>query len=148
MQVILLEDVKNVGKKNEIVKVSDGYARNFILKKRLGVEATGQNLNELNKKLEKEQEQLKQLLEEAKQKKKDIENLSIKLSIKVGEGGKSFGSISAKEISDAMMEQHKVEIDKRKLLLDSPIKGVGTTEVKVKLHPEVVAMLKVIVEEE
>lgn len=148
MQVILLEDVKNVGKKNEIVKVSDGYARNFILKKGLGVEATGQNLNELNRKLEKEQEQLKQLLEEAKQKKADIENLSIKLSIKIGEGGKSFGSISAKEISDAMMEQHKVEIDKRKLLLDSPIKGVGTTEVKVKLHPEVVAMLKVIVEEE
>lgn len=148
MQVILLEDVKNVGKKNEIVKVSDGYARNFILKKGLGVEATGQNLNELNRKLEKERERAEQLLEEAKQKKIDIENLSIKLSIKIGEGGKSFGSISAKEISDAMMEQHKMEIDKRKLVLDTPIKTTGLTEVAVKLHPEVTAVLRVIVEEE
>lgn len=148
MQVILLDDVKNVGKKNEVVKVSDGYARNFIFKKGLGVEATTQNMNELSKRLEKERERAEQLLEEAKRKKIDIENLSIKLSIKIGEGGKSFGSISAKEISDAALQQHKMEIDKRKLVLDTPIRTVGLTEVGVKLHPEVTAVLKVIVEEE
>lgn len=147
MQVILLDTVKNVGKKNEVVKVSDGYARNFILKKGLGVEATQQNLNDLKKRLEKEKELAQQLLDEAKQKKIDIESLSIKLSLKIGEGGKSFGSISAKELSEAMQSQHGMEIDKRKLLLETPIRTPGVTEVGVKLHPEVVAQLKVIVEE-
>lgn len=148
MQVILLEDVKNVGKKNQVVKMSDGYARNFIIKKGLGLEATAANMKELEFKLEKERELAAQILAEAKQKKQDIEALTVKLSIKVGEGGKSFGSISAKEISEAMAAQHKVEIDKRKLVLEAPIKTAGENAVPVKLHPEVTAQLKVIVEEE
>lgn len=148
MEVILLTDVKNVGKKNQVVKVSDGYARNFIFKKNLGVIADKKNLEELNIRIEKEKADAKQLLDEATVKKKEIEALTVKLSIKVGEGGRSFGSISTKEICEGLLNQHKVEIDKRKIVLDNPIKEVGNHVVAIKLHPEVAAQLKVIVEGE
>lgn len=148
MQVILLSDVKSVGKRDEIVKLSDGYARNFIIKKGLGVEANKQSLYELEQRKEKERQEAKQLLDEAKEKKAEIEKVLVKLKIKLGDNGKSFGSISGKEISEGLLEQHKIDIDKRKLVLDNVIKTTGEIKVSVKLHSEITADLRVLIEEE
>lgn len=148
MQVILLSDVKSVGKRDEIVKLSDGYARNFIIKKGLGVEANKQSLYELEQRKEKERQEAKQLLDEAKEKKAEIEKVLVKLKIKLGDNGKSFGSISGKEISEGLLEQHKIDIDKRKLVLDNVIKTTGDIKVPVKLHSEITADLRVLIEEE
>ena len=142
MKVILLEDVKSLGKKGEIVNVSDGYARNMILPKKLGVEATSKNLNDL--KLQKANaEKVAQENLEAK----DLETKEIILTLKVGEGGRTFGSVSAKEISEAAKEQLGLDIDKKKLQLPSPIRNLGVTQVPVKLHPKVTGSLKVWVKE-
>lgn len=146
MEIILLQDVKALGKKGEIVKVSDGYARNFILPKKLGLEATKQNLYDLNTQKAAEAKKQKEILEEAQAQAKKIEELTIKLSIKAGEGGKTFGSVSTKEIAAAVKEQHGLEIDKKKLQLNDPIKNAGTYAVPVKLHPQVTAEMKVQVE--
>lgn len=146
MEIILLQDVKALGKKGEIVKVSDGYARNFILPKKLGLEATKQNLYDLNTQKAAEAKKQKEILEEAQAQAKKIEELTIKLSIKAGEGGKTFGSVSTKEIAAAVKEQHGLEIDKKKLQLNDPIKNAGTYTVPVKLHPQVTAEMKVQVE--
>jgi large subunit ribosomal protein L9 len=146
MEVILLEDVKSLGKKGQIVKINDGYARNFVLPKKLGLEATPKNLNDL--KLEKAR-QAKLEAEElaaAKELAGRIEACKVSLSIKTGEGGKTFGAVSSKEIAAAMKEQNGIDIDKKKLKLDESIKSVGTYEVSVKLHKEVTAKLKVTVE--
>jgi large subunit ribosomal protein L9 len=146
MEIILLQDVKALGKKGEIVKVSDGYARNFILPKKLGIEATKQNLYDLNNQKAAEEKRQKDILEEAKKQAKKLEDLTIKVKIKAGEGGKTFGSISSKEIAAAMKEQFGLDIDKKKLQLNDPIKHAGSYTVPVKLHPQVAAELKVIVE--
>lgn len=146
MEIILLQDVKTLGKKGEIVKVSDGYARNFILPKKLGVEATKQNLYELNQQKAAEEKRQKELLEEAKAFGKKLEELTIKISIKAGEGGKTFGSVSTKEIAEAAKKQFNIELDKKKLQLADPIKNAGSYTVPVKLHPQVTAELKVKVE--
>lgn len=143
MQVILLEDVKSLGKKGEIVKVNDGYARNFILPKKLGLEATNKNLNDLKFKKAAEEKRIKELLEEAQELGKKIEGGSVSLKIKTGEGGRTFGSISTKEIAAAIKEQMGFEIDKKKLQLNDPIKNLGTYTVNMKLHPKVTAELKV-----
>jgi large subunit ribosomal protein L9 len=146
MEVILLEDVKSLGKKGQIVKINDGYARNFVLPKKLGLEATPKNLNDL--KLEKAR-QAKLEAEElaaAKELAGRIEACKVSLSITTGEGGKTFGAVSSKEIAAAMKEQNGIDIDKKKLKLDESIKSVGTYEVSVKLHKEVTAKLKVTVE--
>ena len=146
MEIILLQDVKALGKKGELVKVSDGYARNFILPKKLGLEATKQNLYDLNMQKAAEEKRLKELLEEAKNFGKKLEELTIKLSIKAGEGGKTFGSVSTKEIVEAAKKQYNLDIDKKKLQLADPIKNAGSYTVPVKLHPQVTAELKVKVE--
>lgn len=146
MEIILLQDVKALGKKGEIVKVSDGYARNFILPKKLGLEATKQNLYDLNMQKAAEEKKQKELLEEAKAFGKKLEELTIKVSIKAGEGGKTFGSVSTKEISEAVKKQYNLDIDKKKLQLSDPIKNAGSYTVPVKLHPQVTAELKVKVE--
>ena len=147
MEVILLADVKNVGKKGEIVKVSDGYARNFILKKNLGVEKTDKTMHDL--KLQKAAEARKQqeILEEAQNLAKKIEAGSIVLKIKGGEGGRTFGSVSTKEIAVALKEQLKVEIDKKKLQLAEPIRNFGTYHVPVRLHQKVTAEVTVKVDQ-
>ena len=147
MKVILLEDVKSLGKKGELVEVNDGYARNFILAKKLGVEATAKNMNDLKLKRAHEDKLAAQRLEEAKKFAAELEKVQVTLKIKAGEGGKLFGSISSKEIAQAAKEQLDLELDKKKLVLPSPIKAVGTTMVPVKLHPQVTAELKVIVQE-
>ena len=147
MKVIFLEDVKSLGKKGDQVKVSDGYARNMLLPKKLGVEATPKNLNDLKLKKAHEQKLAQNNLDAAKDFAKNLEGREVVLSLKVGEGGKTFGSISAKEISDAAKEQLGMTLDKKKLQLESPIKTLGVTEVPLRLHPEVTATVKVVVKE-
>ncbi len=147
MEVILLEDVKTLGKKGDLVKVNDGYARNFIIAKKLGVEATNRNINDLKLKKANEEKIQLELLEEAKGLAKKIEEKPIVLEIKAGEGGKTFGSISTKEIATAVTSQFGFEIDKKKMSLTEPIKSIGTHLVTVKVHKDVTAKLTVKVEE-
>ena len=148
MKVILLEDVKALGKKGEIVNVNDGYARNFILPKKLGLEATGKNLNDLKLQKANEEKVAQQILDEAKELGKKIEAGKVELAIKIGEGGRAFGSVSSKEIAVAVKEQMGYDIDKKKIQLKDALKTLGTHTVPVKLHPKVTAELKVIVTEE
>ena len=147
MKVILLEDVKSLGKKGELVEVNEGYARNFILAKKLGVEATARNMNDLKLKKAHEDKLAAQRLEEAKAFAEELKKVQVTLKIKAGEGGKLFGSISSKEIAQAAKEQQGLDIDKKKLVLPNPIKAVGTTVVPIKLHPQVTGELKVVVQE-
>ena len=148
MKIILLEDVKALGKKGEIVNVNDGYARNFILPKKLGVEATGKNLNDLKLQKANEEKVAQQLWDEAKELGKKLEAGKVELKIKVGEGGRAFGSVSSKELAIAVKEQMGYDIDKKKIQLKDAIKTLGTHMVPVKLHPKVTIELKVIVTEE
>ena len=147
MEVILLQDVKSLGKKGEIVKVNDGYARNFILPKKLGVEKTDKALHELKLQKAAEEKRQQEILEEAQALAKNIEAGSIMLKIKAGEGGRTFGSVSTKEIAVAMKEQLNLEIDKKKLQMADPIKNFGTYHVPVRLHPKVTAEITVKVEQ-
>lgn len=142
MQVILLEDVKALGKKGQVVNVNDGYARNFILPKKLGIEASSKNMNDLKLQKANEEKIKKEQLEQAKEQAKRIEAASVTVSIKSGEGGKIFGSVSTKEIA-AAAEKAGLVIDKKKMLLDEPIKSLGTHIVQVKLHKDVTAKLTV-----
>ena len=147
MQVVLLEDVKSLGKKGQVVKVNDGYARNFILPKKLGVEATPQNLNQLKQQKAYEAKVAAEQLAEAKALGEELSKVSVKLAVKVGEGGRLFGAISSKEIAQAAKEQCGLELDKKKIVLPEPINTLGTHTVPVKLHRDVTAELKVEVTE-
>lgn len=146
MQVILLEDVKSLGKKGELVNVSDGYARNFILPKKLGLEATPKNLNDLKLQKAAEEKRQKELLVEAQEFAGKLGSITVKLHIKAGEGGRTFGSVSTKEIAAAIKSQFGYDIDKKKLQLAEPLKNIGIFTVPVKLHPKVTAELKVSVD--
>ena len=147
MKVILLQDVKSLGKKGQEVNVSDGYARNMLLPKGLGVEATAKNKNDLKLQKAHEEKVAKENLEAAHAFGKELAAKEVVVKIKVGEGGRAFGSISAKEIAEAAKAQLGYEIDKKKMQLSSPIKELGTTMVPIRLHPKVTAELKVIVRE-
>ena len=147
MKVILLENVKSLGKKGEIVNVNDGYARNFILPKKLGVEATGKNLNDLKLQKNNEKKVAQENLDAAKELAAELSAGKVELAIKVGEGGRTFGSVSSKEIAVAVKDQMQLDIDKKKIQLKESIKSLGTHIVTVKLHPEVSAELKVVKEE-
>ena len=147
MKVILLEDVKALGKKGQIVNVSDGYARNMILPKKLGLEATPKNLNDLKLQKANEKKVAQENLEAAQAFAKDLETKEIILTLKTGEGGRTFGSVSSKEISEAAKKQLNLDIDKKKLQLSEPIRCLGVTQVPVRLHPKVTGTLKVWVKE-
>ncbi len=147
MKVILLEDVKTLGKKGEVVNVSDGYARNFIFKKNLGLEATPKALNDLKLQKQNDEKIAAENLEKAKVLAGELSGKSVTLSIKAGSDGRAFGSVSTKEISAAAKEQLGYDLDKKKMHLAEPIKNVGSFTVPVKLHPKVTAELKVIVKE-
>jgi len=147
MQVILLEDVKTLGKEGEIVKVSDGYANNYILRNKLGVEATPANLKNLEVRKAQEAKKAAAELADAKAFAAKIEKMKVELTIRTGSAGRSFGSISTKEIAQAAKEQLGLDLDKKKMQLDVPIKNPGTYPVGVKLHPQVTAMLPVVVRE-
>lgn len=143
MEVILLQDVKALGKKGDIVKVNDGYARNAIIPKKLGVEATPKNLNDLKLQNKHADKVAKENYDKAVELSKTVEAAKVTVKLKTGDGGKIFGSISTKEISQAVKEQCGLELDKKKMNLSESIKSLGTYEVPVKLHPEVTAKLTV-----
>ena len=147
MKIILKEDVKKLGKKGETIEVSDGYARNYILPQKLGVEANSKNLNDLKLHKRNEEKLARQRLDEAKALAEKIGEQAVVVRMKAGEGGKVFGSVSSKEIAAALKEQNQLEIDKKKIQLQEAIKSFGTHEVGIKLHPQVTAILRVKVEE-
>lgn len=147
MKMILLQDVKALGKKGEVVNVNDGYARNFILPKKLGVEANGKNLNDLKLQKNNEAKVAQEHLDAAKKLAEELKAGKVVLTMKVGEGGRTFGSVSSKEIAEAVKEQMHLDIDKKKIQLKEQIKTLGTHIVSVKLHPEVTAELNVSVKE-
>ena len=147
MKVILLQDVKSLGKKDQIVDVNDGYARNFIIPKKLGVEASAGNLNTLKLQKANEAKVAAENLAKAKEFAEELSKLTVVVKMKAGEGGRAFGSVSSKEIAEEAKKQHGVEIDKKKIVLPEAIKAFGAYEITVKLHPEVQAKLKVKVEE-
>lgn len=145
MKVILLQDVKSVGKKGELVTVSDGYARNFIFKKNLGVEATPKNLNDLKLQKQNDEKVAAETLANAKAFAEELQTKSVEVAIKAGQDGRVFGSVSTKEIAKAAKDQLSYDLDKKKMQLKEPIKNIGTYMVPIRLHPKVTAELKVIV---
>ena len=147
MEVILLADVKTLGKKGELVNVSDGYAKNFLFKKKLGIEATAQNKNDLKLQKKHEEKVAPEKLDDAKAFAEELKEKSITVSIKTGSGGRSFGSVSTKELAAAAKEQLGYELDKKKMVLPEPIKSPGIFDLPIKLHPKVMGSLKVIVQE-
>ncbi|WP_053217741.1 50S ribosomal protein L9 [Virgibacillus senegalensis] len=147
MKVIFLKDVKGKGKEGEVKNVSDGYARNYLLKNNVAVEATPGNMKALEAKKNKEKQKEQNEVEEAKQLKAKLENLTVELTAKSGEGGRLFGSITSKQIAEELKKSHQIKIDKRKIELDEPIRALGYTNVPVKVHPEVSGTVKVHVKE-
>lgn len=143
MEVVLLQDVKALGKKGQIVNVNDGYARNFILPKKLGIEANAKNLNDLKLQKQNADKVAANQLAEAKALAEKLAELSVTVSIKAGEGGRTFGSVSTKEIAKAAADQLKLDIDKKKMILPEPIRSLGVTEVPIKLHKDVTGVLRV-----
>ncbi|MCD8378854.1 MAG: 50S ribosomal protein L9 [Lachnospiraceae bacterium] len=147
MKVILLQDEKKLGKKGDLVEVNDGYARNYILPKKIGMEANARNMNDLKLRKASEEKRAKEQLEAAKELAARIGDKTVTVSMKAGENGKTFGSISTKEIAAALKSQHDIEVDKKKIVLPDAIKTFGTFEVSVKLHPQVTGTIRVKVEE-
>ena len=147
MKVIFLKDVNGKGKKGEVKNVADGYAHNFLLKQGLAVEANSANESTLNAQKKKEEKQAAQELEESKQLKAKIDEITVELTAKSGEGGRLFGSITSKQIAEELQKKHNIKIDKRKIELDDAIRALGVTKVPVKLHTEVTATLNVHVKE-
>ena len=147
MKVVLLEDVKSLGKKGDLVEISDGYARNFILPKQKGIEATAKNLNDLKLQKQHQDKLAAQQLQDAKDLAQKLEGAMVVLKVKTGEGGKIFGSVSTKEIAQAAKEQCGFDLDKKKMVLDEPIKSCGNHIVPIKLHKDVTAKLTVKVTE-
>lgn len=147
MEIILLQDEKKLGKKGDIVEVNDGYARNYILPKKIGVEATPKNRNDLKLQKANAEKVAREQLEAAKAVAAELEAREVVVKMKAGEGGKAFGSVSSKEIAAAFKEQHNLEIDKKKLVLPENLKTFGSYEVAVKLHPQVTGKFTVKVQE-
>ena len=147
MEIILLQDVKSLGKKGQLVKVNDGYARNFILPKKLGIEANAKNLNDLKLQKANEEKRALEILEEAKALAEDLKQKEVLVKLKSGNDGKTFGSISTKEIAHAAKEPLGLDIDKKKMQLVEPIRSLGVYNVPIKLHPKVMGELKVKVQE-
>ena len=143
MKIILLQDVKALGKKGDLVEVKDGYARNAILPKKLGVEATAKNMNDLKLQKANEEKVAAENLAAAKALADELKDKEIVVSLKTGEGGKTFGSISSKEISEEAKKQLGYDIDKKKIVMKESIKSIGVHTVNIKLHAKVTAELKV-----
>lgn len=147
MKIILLQDDKNLGKKGDVIEASDGYARNYILPKKIGIEANAKNMNDLKLQKAKEARIAAEQLQAAKDLAAVLETKTVEVKIKAGEGGRVFGSVSSKEIVAACKEQHGIELDKKKVVLPEALKSFGAYEVNIKLHPQVTAKLKVHISE-
>ena len=147
MKIILLQDEKKLGKKGDVIEASEGYARNYILLKKIGVEATPKNMNDLKLQKANSEKIAQEQLDAAKTLAAELESKIVIVKIKAGEGGKAFGSVSSKEVVAALKEQHNIEIDKKKLQLPENLKNFGSYEVAVKLHPQVTGKLTVKVTE-
>lgn len=143
MKVILMQDVKALGKKGDVVEVSEGYARNMLLKKGLGKEANSKNMNDLKLQKANVEKIAKETLEAAEALGKEMKDKEIKVAVKAGEGGRVFGSVSSKEIAEELKKQLGYDIDKKKILLESPIKALGYTSVAIKLHAKVTTEIRV-----
>ena len=143
MKVILLQEVKKLGKKGEIMELAEGYARNFLLPKKLAAPATADTLNQLQQQKSAAADRQKRQLEEAKLLAAQLGQIEVKVKAKAGEGGKLFGAVTTKDIADAAKIQHGVELDRRKMEITDPIKNLGQTSVVMKIHPEVTAEIKV-----
>ena len=137
MKVILLQDVKSLGKEGDIVDVNDGYARNYVIPKKLGVEANDKNRNDLKLKKKREEKEAASRLAEAQKLAKDLENVTVVVKMKAGEGGRVFGSVSAKEIAQEAKKHFDLDLDKKKIQLSEPVKSFGTFEIPIRLHPQV-----------
>lgn len=147
MKVILLKDVKGTGKKGDVKEVSDGYARNFLIKKGVAVEASQANMKELDEKEKSKERKALIEYEEAVLLGKQMEEINIQIEVKAGEGGRLFGSITSKEIAEQLKKQKNLDIDKRKILMDEPIRTLGSTFVEIKLHQKVTTKIRVDVKE-
>lgn len=147
MKIILLQDEKKLGKKGEIIEANDGYARNYILPKKIGVEATPKNLNDLKLQKANDEKVAQQQLDAAKELAAILETKQVVVKMKAGEGGKAFGSVSSKEIVAEFKAQHGIELDKKKIVLADSIKNFGNYEVSIKLHPQVTGKFTVKVTE-
>ena len=148
MKVILLQDVKALGKKDAIVNVSDGYARNFLFKNKLAVEANNTTMNELNNKLDSNKFKKDTEKQEAQMLAKKLETLELEFAIKTGENGKTFGSVTSKDIAEKLKAKENIDIDKKKILLAEPIKMIGIRQVEIKLYEWVIGKIKVVVKQE
>ena len=147
MKIILLQDEKKLGKKGDMIEVSEGYARNYILPKKIGVEATPKNRNDLKLKKANEEKQAQEQLDAARALAAELESKQVIVKMNAGEGGRAFGSVSTKEIAAAFKQQHNIEIDKKKIQLPESLKSFGSYEVTIKLHPQVTGKLIVKVAE-
>ena len=143
MKVILLDNIKGVGKKDQIINASDGYARNFLFPKKLAVEANNENMAKLKAKENSNQYKKSQEKEEAQKLSERLNGILVKISVKAGENGKIFGSITSKEIADTLKEEYKIDIDKKRIDLKEPIKTLGNFSVSVKLYEGVTGILKI-----
>lgn len=143
MKVILQQEVKKVGKKGDILEVSEGYARNFLLPKGLAVQATSTNLNAVNQQKKSEERKQQQAVDEATLMAAQLSKIEVSIAVKIGEGGKLFGSVTGKDIADALKKDHNIDIDKRKIELKETIKGLGDYEAVIKVHPEITSKIKV-----
>ncbi|QNU67094.1 50S ribosomal protein L9 [Ruminiclostridium herbifermentans] len=146
MKVILKQDVKGLGKKEQMVEASDGYARNFLFPRGLAVEASAANLNIMKTKKEAEAQKKEREIAQAKEMANKIKDITLTLKVKAGDNGKLFGSITSKDIAEAMKTQQKLEIDKKKIVMPDSLKSVGTFEVEVKLYPEISSKFTVKIE--
>lgn len=145
MKIVLLQDVKKLGKKGELMEVAEGYARNFLIPQKLAAQATTDTLNQLQQQKNAIADKQKRQLEEAKLLAAQLTKLEVTVAAKAGEGGKLFGAVTTKDIADAAKKQHKLELDRRKMEMIEPIKNLGPATVQVKLHPEVTVEIKIIV---
>ena len=143
MKVVLLQEVKKLGKKGEILEVAEGYARNFLIPQKLAAQATSDTLNQLQQQKNAAADRQKRQLEEAKLLAAQLGKIEVTVAAKAGEGGKLFGAVTTKDIADAAKKQHKIELDRRKMEFADPIKNLGTASVHVKLHPEVTVEIKI-----
>ena len=145
MKVILQQDVKKVGSKGDIVEVSEGYGRNFLLPKKLAVEATAANLETAKQKANSAARKKQQATDEARLLAAQLEKVSVKVAVRIGEGGKLFGSVTGKDVADALAKEHGIDVDRRKISLKSEVTGAGEYEAVIKVHPEIQSAIRVLV---